>query len=67
MRNLPVLRFIYAYVTTGELADETIEVESTNEQDAHAKARAKLDRNGLGSIGLRLLGTEPTGRTRSAA
>lgn len=67
MRSVPVLRFTYAYVTTGELASETIEVEATNERDAHAKARAKLDRNGLRSIGLRLLESEPTGSVRSVA
>ena len=65
-KSLPVYRFIYGYVTTGILADETIEIEDTNEKDAHARARAKLDRNGLNQIGLQLLGTEPTNMRRSA-
>lgn len=65
---LPVLKFIYAYDRPGSILDgETIEVESTNEADAYAKARAKLDRAGFDKMQIRLLGTEPTGRVRGAA
>lgn len=65
--SLPVFKFTYAYDCPGSILDgETLDVDATTEAAAHSIVRAKLNRNGMQSIKLRLVSCEPTGMKRSA-
>lgn len=61
----PIHVFTYAYITTGDLAEETISVRAVDEAEAFAKARALVDQVSR-HIGLKLVDCQPTKMRRAS-